>query len=302
MISTAFIPVTREYVIKGITMSKTLSTKDIYYISGKTKEEATDKDVKNVAKSSKLVKALGAVKVDGSFSKEVGKTLDGISFYLKSVVTPDYLNKYLDICRKIKELEEEKNIYYSKIQSEAALYLECNGDNRPTLSTEEGYVTATNAITISTDRPAKIKKILDDKAGDYVKRSTVYEMNSKLKKILGIMISGNYAETTIEEFAAKVYSAATKNTTVNITEFLNGIKKTFDANVKYFIKSYGIEESCATELAREYTKMLNYNELKALMVSSGVDTMDKEQIEKFKADLCNALIVKQTMRIETVTN
>lgn len=302
MISTAFIPVTREYVTKGLAMSKTLSTKDIYYISGKTKEEATDKDIKNVARSSKLVKALNSVKADGSYSKEVGEVLDGISFYLKSAVTPDFLNEYLNICREIKELEEKKDIYYSKIQSEAALYFECNGDNRPTLSAEEGYVSATNAITISTDRPAKIKKILDDKAGDYVKRSTVYEMNSKLKKVLGTMISGNYVETTIEEFAAKVYSAATKNTTVNITEFLNGIKKTFDANVRYFIKSYGIEESRATELAREYTKMLNYNELRALMKSSGVDTMDKEQVESFKAELCNALTIKQTMRIETVTN
>lgn len=235
------------------------------------------------------------VKVD-SVPEKTAKT-----YYVRKLATEEDLEKLILLKKKEKELKEEIEKLTNHVGLDAELMLDGTDYTIYEYISPFGTVCVNDTTTVTFDRPAKLKKLLDDADGELISEEVVYKAKDRLKNIVKIIKNEDYVKESIGDFLDKFGSKYPNPKGLNPKEIEKKLKKKYETNVRLFKNTFEMDGELAEAAAKNYSMVMNYNEIMKFLTMCEIDIGNEEDVSNYLQDLLSyaAVDTKHSVTVKT---
>lgn len=198
---------------------------------------------------------------------------------------------------EIELLQAEAEEIKSRIQQDASLALSNTAYGTYSINTPAGSVEVTNKDTIEVINAPQLKAFLKDDADQLIcAKPATYKVNGVLSSVLSAIEKDMLLDKLPEEFIDQL-AEQLGDTNLKYEKTRRVLKKTFAANVKVFMNTFGMGYDEAVDTATLYQMSLNWELLCKIAVSAGWDIHGSDwdqEWKEFAKMLRDYAVVKQT--------
>lgn len=218
-------------------------------------------------------------------------------YSVSAKATSEDIARLLKLTAQVKDIQEEIDKIKADVMQDAEIALSGTAYRSYAVETPVGSVDVVNKTNVDVLMASSLTAALNDAAQEMVTpKPATYAVSSALSQVLAALETDTLGEVLPSVFINRLAENLGDGNLV-FSKTSKVLKKTYTANVKVFINTFGLSEEDSEDYAERYGRTLNYELFCKLAVSAGVNTEDPEAVEAFKQRLRAAVVVRQTLAL-----
>lgn len=219
-----------------------------------------------------------------------------IRFYVHAKATSEDLSEMMDLMVKIKELQSRVDEIKADILADAELELCNTAYTSYYVGVPNGTVEVSNKVSIDILSAQALQRLLKDERGELITPKPIsYSVNTVVSQVLSALANNLILDQLPVDFINGI-AEQLGDASLKYEHTCKALKKTFTANKKVFMNTFGMTAEEAEDTATMYQMSLNYELFCKLASCAGYDVRASDWADKRKAyaeQLLDTVVVKQ---------